>query len=609
MKKLLLVLLFLPFAVWAQIQRVEPMSWWTGFSDPQLQLLVYGKGISDAQVRLDYPGVRLKKINKVENPNYLFLDLEVGEDAKPGRFKIDFSRNGKTFYRYDYVLNARSKGLTRNQGVTEKDLIYLIMPDRFANGDYKNDVVRSMRENTINRDSMYYRHGGDLQGIINKLPYLKDLGVTAIWNTPEVENDMDNASYHGYAATDLYKIDPRYGTNELYRQYVEAAHRHGLKIIKDVVPNHVGTEHWFIQDMPMKDWVNRFPVYTNTSYRFEPVQDPYASEIDYNEAVRGWFVPTMADLNQENPYVQKYLTQNYLWWTEYAGIDGFRIDTYSYNDPKFMAEWVKRVRTEFPRVSIFGETLMFQASNQAYFTEGDRVGRGLDTHLPGITDSVLKDALYEALNGKYGWYDGVNRLYNALAQDYLYEHPENNVLFLDNHDMSRFFSMVGEDLTKFKSGITLLFTLKKVPQMYYGTEILMKNFSDPDGLVRSDMPGGWKADKVDKFTAAGRTAQENEAFDFIKTLANFRKNSSALTAGKMMQFFPKDGLYVYFRYDGEQTIMVAYNGAEEMRKLNPLRYRERLGNSSTAVDIISGKIVGLNNLQLQPRQSLILEIK
>jgi glycosidase len=614
MRKQFIIISFIFLSSWTQAQkleRVEPMFWWVGMHNPQLQLLVHGTDIAATDVQVNYPGVKLVKVNKVENPNYLFLDLEIARDTKAGKFPVVFTRGGKKKLQYIYELKNKETGTSRIQGISSKDLIYLLMPDRFANGDPKNDVIKEMRETKLNRDSMYYRHGGDIQGLINKLDYLKDLGVTAIWMTPEIENDMPLASYHGYAATDHYKIDPRYGTLELYKAYVDKAHEKGLKIVKDIVHNHMGTGHWFYTDMPMKDWVNRWPSYTQTSYRDEPVMDPHASEADKKKMLDGWFVPSMPDFNQRNPYVQNYLTQNHIWWIAYAGIDGLRLDTYPYNDPDYMKDWAQKIKAEFPGLSFFGETLVHTAAAQAYFTGGNTVSRGFDTELPGITDAVIKDAIYEALNGKPGWTDGIFRLYSAVAQDFLYQNADRNVVFMDNHDMSRFYSMVNEDLNKFKSGMTLLLTMRGIPQLYYGTEILMKNHYNPAGLVRSDFPGGWPGDKADKFTAAGRTAQENEAFNFVKTLASYRKNNPALQTGKMMQYVPENGMYIYFRYlpEGGRTVMVIVNAEDKAKNLETSRFAERIGNAASARNIITGeKLNTLKTIAVPAKTTLILEL-
>jgi glycosidase len=615
MRKLLILLLLATsinsFGQLAKLERVEPMSWWVGMHNPKLQLLVHGSQIAASDVKLSYSGITLVKVNKVENPNYLFLDLEIAASTKPGKFAINFLQKGKKTLTYSYELQSRDQSAGRIQGVTSKDLVYLLMPDRFSNGDPSNDVVKGLKETKLNRDSMYSRHGGDIQGVINHLDYIKEMGATTVWMTPEIENDMPHASYHGYAATDNYKIDPRYGTNALYKSYVAQAHAKGLKIIKDIVHNHIGSEHYTFTDMPMKDWLNQWPAYTQSNYRDQPVMDIHASASDKKQMLDGWFVPSMPDLNQRNPYVQNYLTQNHIWWIEYAGIDGLRLDTYPYNDAAYMADWAQKLQAEFPHLSIFGETLVNSVASQSFFTGGNVVNRGLDTHLPGVTDAVIKDAIYEALNGKSGWVDGIDRLYATLAQDFLYKAPTKNLVFLDNHDMSRFYSMVKEDFDKYKSGMALLLTMRGIPQIYYGTEILMKNYSNPDGLVRSDFAGGWKSDKVNKFIASGRNTKENEAFNYVSKLANYRKSSPALTTGKLMQYIPQNGIYVYFRYtdDNTKTVMVIVNIEDKAKDLKTARFSERMEKASSATNIITAeKLTNLSNIAVPARTTLVLEL-
>ena len=589
------------------LERVEPMFWWAGMKNPRLQLVVHGNNISQRSVQLNYAGVRLSRINKVENPNYLFLDLDISPSAKPGKFPIRFTGKDEPVT-YTYELRLRDKSPRRIQGVSSKDLIYLLMPDRFANGDTSNDVVSGMKETGINRDSMFYRHGGDLQGLIDHLPYLKELGITTIWCTPEIENDQPSASYHGYAVTDHYKIDPRYGTNELFKEYVDKCHSTGLKVIKDVVHNHMGNQHWLMKDPPMKDWVHQWPDFTKTTYKDQAVMDPYAAAADKKVMLDGWFDYHMPDLNQNNPYVQNYLTQNHIWWVEYAGIDGLRLDTYPYNELNYMADWSRKLKAEFPTLGIFGETLVNSVVNQAFFTQGKTITQTVDTHLPGITDAQVKDAIYEALNGKFDWTTGVNRIYSILANDFVYQDPARNVTFLDNHDMSRFYSVVGEDFDKFKSGLAMLFTTRGIPQIYYGTEILMKNFSNPDGLVREDFKGGWKEDKTNKFLSTGRTAKENEAFNYVKKLANYRKNNPVLQTGKLMQYVPENGVYVYFRYNAEKTVMVIVNGNDKPATIKTDRFKERMNGFSKATDVISGAPVNVANINLPARTTLVLEL-
>ncbi|HVV56181.1 MAG TPA: glycoside hydrolase family 13 protein [Mucilaginibacter sp.] len=614
MKKFLLsavCCLLMALGVSAQVpalDRVEPMSWWVGMHDPNLQLLVHGKDIAARKVQLRYPGVKVMAVHKVENPNYLFIDLRIFSSAVPGTFPIKFLKAGEKVLTYRYTLNKRNNSPNRIQGVTDKDLIYLLMPDRFANGDPSNDSVKGMREMSVDRSKMFSRHGGDIQGIMDHLDYLKDLGVTAIWLTPAVENDEPQASYHGYAVTEHYKIDPRYGTNALYKKFVDKCHAMGMKVVMDIVHNHMGTEGYLIQDMPMKSWVHQWPEYTKSNFRYEAVMDPHGSAADRKQMLDGWFDHRMADMNENNPYVENYLTQNHIWWIEYAGVDGLRLDTYPYNDPAYMAKWAQEVRAEFPHLTIFGEVLTSIPVVQAYFTEGNTVNRGMDTHLPGVTDGAWKDAVYEALNGHLGWMDGVNRLYSIVSEDFLYKDVTKNTIFLDNHDMSRLLSMVGEDITKYKSAMAMLMTMRGVPEMYYGDEILMKNFSNPDGLVRSDFPGGWPGDKDNKFTAAGRTKEENDAFNYVRTLARYRENTPALQTGKMMQYVPQDGVYVYFRYDSRKTVMVVYNGNEKEQTVATGRYSERINGTLKARNIITGETVDLSKLTVPAKATLVLEL-
>ena len=590
------------------LERVEPMFWWVGMHNPDLQLIVHGNHIAGRKVELNYPGVKLVAVHKVENPDYLFVDLRIFSGAVPGTFPIKFVKAGEKPLVYDYALKKRDHSAGRAQGVTDKDLIYLIMPDRFSNGDETNDSFSTLREKGVHRDSMYSRHGGDIQGIMNHLDYLKDLGVTAIWLTPAVENDEPHASYHGYAVTDHYKIDPRYGTNGLYKKFVDKCHAMGMKVVMDLVHNHAGTEGYTIQDMPMKSWVHQWPKYTRSNFRYEAVTDIHGSAIDRKTMLDGWFDRRMADMNENNPYVQNFLTQNHIWWVEYSGVDGFRLDTYPYNDPEYMAKWALDVRAEFPHLTIFGEVLTSIPALEAYFTQGKVINQKLDSHLPGVTDAAVKDAIYEALNDKEDWTDGVNDLYNILAQDFLYQDATRNTIFLDNHDMSRVLSMVDGNIDKYKSAMAMLMTLRGVPQMYYGDEILMSGYSNPDGLVRSDFPGGWAGDKVDKFTAAGRTGNENDAFNYVRKLANYRKNTTALQTGKMMEYTPEKGIFVYFRYDDKKTVMVAYNGRDKEQTITTERYVERIQGAKKAKNVLTDETVDLSSLTIGAKSTLVLEL-
>lgn len=592
------------------LERIEPSNWWVGMKNPELQLMVHGNNISQRSVSFSYAGVELVKVSKVENANFLFLDLKISSSAKPGKFEIVFKSPKEKDLHFVYELRERAKAVGRNQGVTSRDLIYLVMPDRFSNGDPKNDIVSSMKDQTLNRDSMYYRHGGDLQGIIDHLDYLRDLGITTIWNTPEIENDQRHASYHGYAVTDHYKIDPRYGTNELYKTFVEKCHEKNIKVIKDIVHNHIGSEHWLMKDMPSKDWVHQWDSYTQTTYKDQPSMDPYVAQVDKKIAVDGWFVRSMPDLNQSNSYVQNYLTQNHIWWIEYAGIDGLRLDTYLYNDPEYMAKWAKQVKDEFPSLGIFGETLVNSVVSQAYFTEANPLRKEFNTELPGITDVQVKDAIYEAVNGKFGWMDGVTRLYSVLSCDIVYKDPAKNVIFMDNHDMSRFYSCVNEDFGKYKSALALLLTTRGIPQLYYGTEILMKNFSNPDGKVREDFKGGWQGDAQNKFTAEGRSEIENTSYNYLKKLANYRKLTPALQTGKLMQYVPENGVYVYFRYDADKTVMIVFNSDEKEKDVTTQRFNERTAGFKKGINIINDELVAdLGTLKVPAKTVFIYELQ
>lgn len=591
------------------LERVEPSFWWVGMTNPKLQLIVHGDRIASRDVQLSYPGVELIKVHKVENPNYLFLDLEISESASAGTFPIEFIRRGKKKLTFGYELKERDSSPGRIQGVTSQDFIYLIMPDRFANGDPSNDIVKGMQETTIKRDSLYYRHGGDIPGIIDRLDYLQELGVTALWLNPVLENDQPAASYHGYANTENYRIDRRLGTNELYRQLANELQQRDMKLIKDLVHNHVGDRHWTVKDLPSQDWIHQWPEFTRTTYKDQVKYDPYASEADKKLMTEGWFDTHMPDMNQDNPFVRNYFTQSHIWWIEYAGLDGFRLDTYAYNNLDFMAEWARAIKREYPDFTFFGETWVHGVPSQAYFSGGKTVNQELNTELPGVTDFQTYYGINEALNGKWGWTEGVNQLYSAIASDYQYQDPARNVVFLDNHDLSRFYSVVGEDFNKFRSGIAWLLTTRGIPQMYYGTEILMKNFAEPDGKVREDFKGGWQGDAVNKFTAAGRNEQENEAFNYVKKLADYRKNNEVLQSGKMMQFVPEDELYVYFRYNADKTVMVVMNTAEKEKTLTTARFKERMKGFAAAANIVTDEtITALDTLKVLAKSTLVLEL-
>lgn len=595
----------------SKVKRIDPPSWWVGMKNPSVQLMVYGDNISRNNVKINYSGVKITNIHKVENPNYLFIDLKIDISAFPGTMKIQLNDTC-----LNYKLSSRNKSPNRNQGISSKDLIYLIMPDRFANGDYGNDNVVGMNEDSMNRDSMYYRHGGDIQGIIDHLDYIKDIGMTTIWCTPEIENNQFVTSYHGYSATDHYKIDPRLGSNDLYKKFVAECHRREMKVIKDLVHNHVGSEYWILKDLPMKDWIHDWDVYTTSTYNCEPVIDPYSSEKDRTKTLNGWLHTSMPDLNEENPFVQKYLTQNSIWWLEFAGVDAIRLDTYFYNNQDYMIDWATKVKSEFPDVTIFAETWVKGISNQAFFNGGNTVSRGIDSKIDGITDFQFRESLLKMINQEpTEWKNkltpniSMNPVYSTLACDFIYKNPANNIAFLDNHDLSRIFSVLDKNINKLKTAITVLLTTNRIPQLYYGTEIGITGLCNPDGLVRKDFPGGWYGDKKNKFLKTDRNEVENELYNYIRKLANYRRNSTVLQTGKMMQYFPSDNIYVYFRYNENETVMIVVNPNAYEVELNANDYDERTSGFSKAINIITEQeFSNISKLHISAKEAVIFEL-
>ncbi len=593
------------------INKINPTNWFVGMQNPNVQLLVYGTNLSAAKIKLKpYEGVKLKRIQFVENPNYAFLDLEISKSVKPGILEILF---GQTKIKYE--LKSKS---AKPLGLNQSDFIYLLMPDRFSNGDESNDKFADMADPNHDRNNPFFRHGGDLQGVTNHLEYLKELGVTAIWMTPVIENNqyltnelgVMRSAYHGYGFTDHYQVDKRLGGNEAYKKLSEEAHKKGIKIVQDAVYNHVGINHWFLKDKPTKDWLNEWDTYTNTTYKDQPLFDIHASLKDKNEVRNGWFTSFLPDLNQKNAFVANFLIQHALWSVETFGIDAWRIDTYIYNDLDFMNRCNKALLDEYPNIHIFGESAVNTVVSLAYFTKNN-FNTSFKSNLPGSCDFVVEEAIFEALNHEFGWNDGVNKLYTVLSQDLVYADPTKNVNFLENHDHNRFYSVIGEDFEKYKMGVAWLMTLRGIPHFYYGTEILMKNFKDPsDAEVRRDFPGGWKEDKVNKFETSGRTGKENEAFNFIKNLANYRKSSEAIAKGKFMQFVPTEGVYVYFRYTDKQTVMVVANTNNVIKEIKTIRFAELLKGATRAKNVLnSSELDDISSLKLGPKEVMVLEIK
>lgn len=577
-----------------------------------VQIMIHGKGIGNADAyTINYPGVKMERSQRVDNLNYIFLNIIISPSAKPGILKIKVKQKDSSFV-IDFPLKKRraGNGTLFAQGVTSKDLIYLIMPDRFSNGDTTNDRIPGMRDQSLDRDTVYARHGSDLKGIENHLDYLKSLGVTSLWLNPVIENDMPNRTEHGYAFTNHYKIDPRIGGEKAYQSLINAAHAKHMKIIQDAVYNHVGSYHFTVLDPPMKNWLHQWPDYTNTNYKGQVLFDPYGSEEEQKIMSDGWFVHSMPDLNQENPFVANFLIQHALWTVEEFGIDGWRIDTYIYNNLDFMNRCNKALMDEYPKITMFGETWVHGVLNQSYFVQNNfNIPYKSNLQAPadfqtlwGITDAMTKD---------FGWTDGVNELYTTLAQDFVYKDPMRNVIFLDNHDLSRFYSVVGKNMLKYKAALAWLLTCRGIPELYYGDEIGMQGFTTPnDGHVRMDFPGGWASDSVNKFTAAGRTVREDSIWDYIAKLANFRKSSSAITSGKMMQYEPKEGgLYVYFRYDSKQTIMTILNTSKKKEKVVIKYYYERTNGFTKMKNIITGEVAPLEDFSLMPMESGVWELE
>lgn len=593
------------------INKINPTNWYVGMQNSNVQLLVYGIKLSEAIIKLNpYKGVKLKKVQFVENPNYAFLDVEISRIAKPGILEIVF---GQT--KINYELKSKS---ANPLGLNQSDFIYLLMPDRFSNGDESNDKFEDMADQNHDRNNLFLRHGGDLQGVINHLEYLKELGVTAIWMTPVIENNQFltnelgamRSAYHGYGFTDHYQVDKRLGGNEAYKKLSVEAHKKGIKIVQDAVYNHVGINHWFLKDKPAKDWLNEWDTYTNTTYKDQPLFDIHASLKDIKEVRNGWFTSFLPDLNQNNVFVANFLIQHALWSVETFGLDAWRVDTYIYNDLDFMNRCNKALLEEYPNIHIFGESAVNTVVSLAYFTKNN-FNTSFKSNLPGSCDFVVEEAIYEALNHKYGWNDGVNKLYTVLSQDLVYADANKNINFLENHDHNRFYSVIGEDYEKYKMGVAWLMTLRGIPQFYYGTEILMKNFKDPsDAEVRRDFPGGWKEDKVNKFEASGRTEKENEAFNFVKNLANYRKSSEAISEGKFMQFVPQDGIYVYFRYTDEQIVMVVSNTNNVSKEIKTNRFAEILKGAKKAWNVLNrSELNDISSLKVEPKEIMVLEIK
>jgi len=605
MRFFLLAIFCLAFSSAAQaqnsiIERVEPPNWWTGMVYNEVQLIVYGQNVgSTTEVQIKYPGVRLKNVEHVENQNYLFLTLEIKPRAKAGDVIIHFEMDGSATT-HTFPIEERIERPFSHQGFDATDVVYLLMPDRFANGDTSNDELEGMEEK-LDRDDIYGRHGGDIAGIRQHLDYIKQLGVTALWLNPVQENNMPVESYHGYAITDFYHVDARFGGNPAYIKMVNEAHDLGLKVIMDMIVNHAGTNNWFIKDLPQTDWIHQHDEFTRSNYRGVMNNDPYVAKSDLAKMNKGWFDHTMADLNQQNPLLARYLIQQTLWWIEYAGLDGIRMDTWSYPDKYFLREWAETVFREYPNFNIVGEVWENKSATQSYWLKD--FNSGIDC----ITDFVFNEALNRAFTEEKGWHTGLSRIYYTLTEDRIYPDANNLLTFLDNHDLPRFYSAVNEDVRKLKMGLAVLLTMRGIPQIYYGTEVALSGHSH--GEVRPEFFGGWKDHTKSAFTGNGLDVEEAGMLDYTRKLLHWRQDSKVIHSGKLMHFVPEEEIYVYFRYDADACIMVLLNANEEAVDVGTDRFKERMNGYSSGTDIMNGKAVpDLNSIRVPPVSALIIEL-
>ena len=605
------------------VTRIDPTNWFADMQDPTLQLMVYGKDIKFSDVTTDYPNVKIDSLIRLDSPNYLLVYLNL-KGAKPGEINLTFSnKNGKKTTK-KFQLKAREMAGADRKGFDISDVLYMLMPDRFANGNPKNDIIKGMEDQLCNRNEPSLRHGGDLEGLRQHLDYFTDLGVTALWLTPVLENDRPadggkHSTYHGYATTDYYRVDPRFGTNEEYKALVDECHKKGLKVVMDMIFNHCGDYHpWAkdtridengktIKDYPSKDWFNSPNYGLQTSYKLTPVLDPYASKVDMAETVDGWFVSSMPDLNQRNPHVIKYLIQNSIWWIETVGIDGIRMDTYPYADRQAMADWMKVLNKEYPNFNTVGETWVTEPAYTAAWQKDSKLS-DINSNLKTVMDFAFFDRLSQAKNEETDdWWKGWNRIYNSLCYDYLYTDPSSVMAFIENHDTDRYLGN-GKDSTALKQAYALLLTMKRIPQLYYGTEILMNGTkTETDGNVRQDFPGGFPGDKVNKFTREGRTKAENAMFDWTSRLLHWRQNNDVIINGSQTQFIPQHGVYVLARQHNGKTVLTILNGKKADNQVDVARYAEVIGSHTTATDVLTGATVDLTkNIPLVQRQAMVL---
>ena len=611
MKKYILALLILfNFVSNAQIGRVEPPFWWSDMNLSEVQIMFYGKNIAQNEVSVS-SGLVIKTIQKTENPNYLFVTVDT-KNISAQDFVFTF-KNGKKSFTQNYTLKSRRDNSKYRKSYDSSDVIYLIMPDRFANGNPDNDSSKSTSEKS-NRTNPGGRHGGDIEGIINNLDYIKELGATALWPTPLCEDNDEGYSYHGYGQSDVYKMDPRYGTNEDYVRLSAELHKRGMKNIMDYVTNHWGWKHWMYNDLPTYNWIHQFPGYSQSNYRMTTQFDKNASKIDTKNCMDGWFVPSMPDLNQSNPLVLNYLTQNAIWWIEYADLDGFRVDTYSYNEKEGISKWTKAITDEYPHFNIVGEVWMHNQAQMAFWQKDSKIGaiESFNSNLPSVMDFTLHDAIGNVFNqDNQSWDRGMIQVYDNFTNDFLYPNPDNLLVFAENHDTGRFNEIYKNDFKKYQMAMTLIATIRGIPQLYYGSEIGMngdKGKGDAD--IRKDFPGGWKGDSNNAFTKQGRTAEQQKFFDFSSKLFTWRKSKEVIHSGKTTHYIPENNVYVYFRYNEKETVMVVINNNSEKQILKTNRFKENIQNFKSGKEVLSGKIVDLNtDIEIEGKSTLILELK
>lgn len=579
------------------LEKVEPPNWWIGFKDSSVQLLVKEENIGNSQPSINYSGVSIEKVNKAVSLNYLFMDLKISETAKAGKFDIVFIAENGDEKTHTYELKERIKPSEDYKGFDSSDVIYLITPDRFANADSSNDSVDGLLETAVDRNNDYARHGGDIKGIIDHLDYIGDMGFTAIWPCPLLTNDMPSTSYHGYAMTDFYQIDPRFGTMEDYIQLSNRANENGIKLIMDQVANHCGLEHWWMKDLPFKDWVNHQNEFENneelnfSNHRRTSNQDMYASKKDKEGMADGWFVPTMPDLNQRNPFMAKYIIQNSIWWIETAQLGGIRQDTYPYPDKDFMSDWAGAIMNEYPNFNIVGEEWTTNPLLIGYWQKGAKNKDGYDSNLKSTMDFAMQSNIVQALNEKESWNNGLVKIYEGLANDFAYANPNDIMIFPDNHDMSRIFTQLNGDVENTKMALATILTLPRIPQIYYGTEILMNDFNKPGdhGLIRTDFPGGWEGDLVNAFSGEGLTDSQLDMQQFVKILLNYRKSSTAIHEGETLHFAPFMGTYVLFRILDDEVVVMILNKNDEPITIDLKRFDEVELNGKQLTNVITNE--------------------